>query len=166
MADASLTAARLREVVHYDPETGKFTRKVRLAQRHQVGDDACHPMSNGYLRIAIDSERYLAHRLAWLYVHGEWPKHDIDHINGDRTDNRIANLRVGTHAQNMQNRRRPQAGSRSGLIGASWDTHAGKWRAGVQLNGERIHIGMFDSAEEAHRAYLLEKRRLHVFCTI
>ena len=97
MADANITARRLREVVSYNPGTGEFTRLVRLAQRHQVGDRADFPINfgpmQGYRRLGLDSRRFLAHRLAWLYVHGEWPSMHIDHINGDKGDNRIANLR-------------------------------------------------------------------------
>lgn len=166
MADAILSADRLRAVVHYDPETGRFTRTVRLAQRHQVGDDACHRMSNGYLRIAIDSKRYLAHRAAWLYVYGEWPN-VIDHINGDRTDNRIANLRSGTQAQNAQNRRSAQADNRSsGLLGVTWHSQNRKWCAHVTLNGKKKHVGLFDDPKVAHEAYLKAKRTLHEFCSI
>lgn len=166
MADVILTAERLREVVHYEPSTGKFIRKVRLAQRHQVGDDACHPMSNGYLRVGIDSERYLAHRLAWLYVYGEWPDGEIDHINGNRADNRIANLRVGTHAQNMQNRRNAQAGSSHGVMGVYFHKQNRKWVAAVTVMKKTHYAGFYDTPEEAHQAYLRAKRRLHEFCAI
>lgn len=166
MAEGILTAERLREVVHYDPDTGRFTRKVRLAQRHQVGDDACHPMSNGYLRIGIDSQRYLAHRLAWLYVHGEWPRRLLDHINGDRADNRISNLRECTHSQNQENRRKAQANNQSGYMGVYFQRQNKNWVARIVINGKRKHLGCYQSAEKAHQAYLSAKRKMHEFCTI
>lgn len=166
MAAAILEAARLRECIHYDPETGAFTRKVRLAHRHQVGDDATHPMSNGYMRVAIDSQRYLAHRIAWLYVHGEWPKNHIDHINGNRADNRLANLRDVSRSINQQNRRKPDSDNQSGLLGAHYHGQNRNWVARVRVNGRAKHIGSFPTPELAHEAYVEAKRRLHEGCTI
>lgn len=164
MADEILTAERLREVVDYNPETGVLTRKVRLAQRHRVGDraDMFWPHM-GYWRLSIDSRRYLAHRCAWLYVHGRWPEHNIDHINGNPADNRIANLRDVPQMVNVQNQRTSRAAS--GLIGAQRFAD-GVWRARIKVNGKYRHIGLYDTPEEAHRAYIAAKRKLHEGCTI
>ena len=166
MSSTKLTAERLRAVVHYDPETGKFTRLVRLAQRHKAGDDACHATANGYQRVGIDGERHLAHRLAWLYVHGTWPEHHIDHVNGDRSDNRLANLRDVPQSINLQNRRKPQADNKSGYLGVYWERGAKRWRSRVQLNGKAHEVGLFDDPAVAHAAYLTKKRALHQGCSL
>ena len=88
-SEKSLTAERLREVLDYDPDTGVFTRKVRTASSVKVGDVAGSLNGKGYIRIRVDGRLYFAHRLAWLYVHGEWPVDQVDHINGIKNDNRI-----------------------------------------------------------------------------
>ena len=99
-----LTAEKLRELLHYDPDTGIFTRKVRTANRVQVGDAAGCQNGHGYLLIMVQSRLYRAHRLAWLHTHGVWPEDQLDHVNRIRTDNRIDNLRAVTNKQNGQNR--------------------------------------------------------------
>lgn len=170
MAESILTAERVRELLNYDPDTGIFTRKVRTAQRHQVGDRAdfiyCGGASPGYHRVCIDSERYQAHRVAWLYHYGEWPEKFIDHINGDRADNRIENLRQASAQMNLENLRSPQKNSSSGLLGVHWSKQDGKWRAEIGSNRKKIHLGTFACPEMAHAAYLEAKRILHKGCTI
>lgn len=170
MATTDLSAARAREVLDYDPLTGVFTRKVRLAQRHQVGDRADFIVSSGqlkgYRRVSVDGKRYLAHRVAWLFVHGDWPAKLIDHINGQKSDNRIDNLRQADHKLNNENQRGPRADGSSGYLGVHWSTQASKWRARLVTNGRSIHVGLFDSAEDAHAAYLAEKRKIHEGCTL
>lgn len=165
MADNSLSAARVREVLDYDPLTGVFIRKVRLAQCHQVGDRADFQVAaghlKGYRRIGFDNQRYLAHRVAWLYVHGDWPKDDIDHINGQKGDNRISNLRDVTFAVNMQNRRKPHKDNKSGFLGVSAHV-SGTFVA--KVGGK--YIGSHATPEEAHEAYLQAKRLMHEGCTI
>ncbi len=98
-----LTAEYLRSILHYDQETGIFTWKVRTARRVKAGDVAGCSDGDGYRLIKVQSRLYKAHRLAWLYIHGSWPKDQIDHINRIRTDNRIANLREVSNKQNLQN---------------------------------------------------------------
>lgn len=170
MATAILSAARLREVIHYEPDTGVFTRRVRLAQRHHVGDRADTVVSGGklqgYRRVSLFSQRYLAHRLAWLYVHGDWPVLDIDHINGVKGDNRIANLRLADDQLNSENTRRARASSRHGVLGVHWHKQSSRWRARIQVNGRSVHLGMFDTQEQAHQAYIDAKREVHKGCTI
>jgi len=169
MADAILTAERLREVVEYDPATGIFTRRIRLAQRHQVGDRADFVSTGtqlkGYRRLAIDSKRYLAHRCAWLYMYGEWPERDVDHINGDRGDNRLANLRDVARRTNLENLRKPRSDNHTGYLGVIAHP-GGRFRARIQHNGKGIHIGMYATPDEAHAAYVEAKRRMHEGCTI
>lgn len=168
MADANLTAARLREVLHYDPETGVFTRKVRTAQRHQVGDRADFIITGGgqkgYYRVTVDSVRYMAHRLAWFYVHGVWPTNDIDHKDGDRGNNRIINLRDVPNRVNRQNIRKAMTRNRSGLLGAYF--HQNRWYARLQLNRKIVYLAPFDTPEEAHAAYVVAKRIHHEGCTL
>jgi len=121
MAKTDLTAARLRELLHYDPDTGVFTRLVKtcnsLPINHPVGSIDRH----GYYRTKIEYKTYSLHRLAWLYVYGSFPANHIDHINGRKTDNRICNLRNVTQAENIQNQREAQKGTRSGLLGTYWN---------------------------------------------
>lgn len=159
-----LTADRLRELLDYCPDTGVFTWRVRAAKCVKVGDVAGRFDAYGYWRIQIDGRKHLAHRLAWLYTTGEFPPDQIDHINGDRSDNRIANLRAATDAENKHNRRKPNSNTTSGYLGVS--PRYGKFRAQIWLDGKGKHIGSFGSPEEAHAAYLKAKRELHPFGTI
>lgn len=166
----TISAERLRSVVSYDPQTGEFVRTVRLANRHQVGDRAdfavtAGPMT-GYRRLSLDSKRFLAHRCAWLFVHGAWPEGEVDHINGDKSDNRIANLRIAVDGVNQENQRRPRKDNRSGFLGVQFHKQNGNWVARIQHQRRTIHIGCFDSPELAHQAYVEAKRKLHAGCTI
>jgi hypothetical protein len=121
---------------------------------------------NGYIEIGVSDARCTAHRLAWLYVTGAWPTFHIDHINGDKADNRIANLRDVDRNMNLQNIKRAPAHSKSGLLGASFHSSTGRWASRVYAAGRQRSLGLFDSPEEAHAAYLAAKRRLHEGCTI
>ena len=159
-----LTVERLREVLDYCPDTGVFTWKIRTNSRVKVGDVAGCLDKDGYLRIQIDSRLHFTHRLAWFYVTGEWPPDQIDHINGIRDDNRIANLRAATRSENGQNRRKPQANNTTGYLGVT--RHRGKFLAKIRLDGKRKHLGLFNTPEEAHAAYLKVKREIHPFGTI
>jgi hypothetical protein len=117
--------------------------------------------------ISIDGKYQLAHRLAWMMVTGSEPNDDIDHVNGIRSDNRFANLRTATRGENMQNERAARSSNKSsGLLGVSWSKAAGKWAAGIKLNGKKRHLGLFTDQQAAHEAYLVAKRDLHPFCTI
>lgn len=161
--DAShITADWIKNVLDYDPKTGFFIWKVRFGKRGVPGRKAGTVDFGGYVVITINGKRHKAHRLAWLYMHGYWPAVAVDHINGDRTDNRIANLREADWAENQQNRG-VQKNNKSGFFGVSWDAHAGKWRAGIRFNGRSRNLGGYDSPEEAHAAYLRAKAELHTF---
>lgn len=151
---------RVRELLNYQPDTGIFTWLVKRRGAANKGDIAGCVARNGYLRIGIDGQLYFAHRMAWLYVHGELPKM-IDHVNGVKTDNRISNLRAASQALNAQNRRRPQGSNP--YIGISFHSSAKKWIANICTNGIRKTIGRFDSPEDARDAYLAEKRKTHTF---
>ena len=151
---------RLREVLDYNPDTGVFAWKVSLRNRVKPGD-AAGSYNQGYRRIEIDGICYTAHRLAWFYMHGVWPK-VIDHVNGNRDDNRIDNLRSTTFLGNSQNRRADRGGT-SALVGVSWDTACQKWRATIGVRGKSKHLGYFDTEQEAHSAYLKAKARHHTY---
>lgn len=170
MVNEMLTADQLREVIHYAPDTGTFTRKVRLAQRHHAGDRADTEISNGqmrgYRRVSLFSQRYLAHRLAWFYIHGVWPEKYIDHINGVKGDNRISNLREADARVNMENIRKAKTSNKSGLLGVHLHKQSGRWRARIEVHGKFLHLGLFNTPEVAHQEYLKAKRSLHEGCTI
>lgn len=160
---SDLTAERLRELLRYDSETGEFHWRGGEGRPRKKTKAGCKD-KDGYIRIKVDQRLYAAHRLAWLYVHGEWPKHTIDHKNCVRSDNRIENLRDITREANMQNvKSAPRSNKSSGLLGASWHKAAGDWRANIAVNGKKRHLGRFDTAEEAHAAYLKAKAELHPY---
>lgn len=156
----------LRERLLYDPSTGLFTWRVTAGSRRALGDAAGTVDSRGYLVIRVGGKQRSAHRLAWLYVHGVWPDFHIDHIDGNKLNNRIANLRDVSVSVNLQNQKRPRSNSSSGLLGVSLCRQTGKWLAGIGINGRRKALGRFDSPEQAHAVYLEAKRRLHAGCTI
>lgn len=167
MATADLTAQRLRELLHYDPETGVFTWKVDRTTRVRAGMEAGSLYKLGrtqYRYIMIDFKQHRAHRLAWLYVHGVWPAAFLDHVNGDGADNRMVNLRQATCAENSQaanKRMLPQ--NTSGYRGVSYHAERGRWMASIAFNRKRKWLGSFATAEEANEAYLKAKRELHAF---
>ena len=143
-----LTAEYLRSILHYNPDTGIFTRKVGSANQVKVGDVAGSQHGGGYLRIQVQSRDYLAHRLAWLYVHNSWPKDQIDHVNRNRSDNRLVNLRDVTNKQNLQNAGK-YSHNTSGHPGVSWHKQRSKWQAKITHNQKQIHLGYFENLEEA-----------------
>jgi len=142
-----ITQERLKELLHYDPDTGVFRWKVNRGGV-KAGDVAGSIDGHGYLRIRMDGKIYSAHRLAWLYVYGEFPPNLIDHINGVITDNRISNLRPASRKQNGENLSlRPK--NISGYRGVYWHKRLRKWRATVRHSYREYYLGYFDTAEEA-----------------
>jgi hypothetical protein len=160
MAKHDLTAARLRELVRYDPETGHFTR-IRQTRHKPAGTRITYIMPNGYERIMVGSHKYPAHRLAWLYMAGEWPTMEIDHINGRPGDNRWCNLRHISRSMNQQNQRKAQRSSKSGLLGVCTRRNGASFYAMVEVNGVSHRSATFKKKEEAHAAYIELKRKLH-----
>jgi hypothetical protein len=150
---------RVRELLNYCTETGVFTWRMKRRGRARVGTVAGTKHPKGYIRISIDHVDHLAHRLAWIFVHG--PIDDsmvIDHINGNRSDNRIENLRVVTGMQNANNQQTRLAGARKAMLGASFHKPSGKWISRVKINGKDKYLGLFDTPEQANQAYLAAKR--------
>lgn len=148
---SELTAKRLREVLDYDPNSGLF-RWIQPPRVHpRINGYVAGGCSTGYVLIKIDGKKYKAHRLAWLYVHDEWPPGDIEHINGSPLDNRIANLRVATNPQNQANRARDRG---KDLPKGVRHIASGKFAARIRINGESKYLGTFLTPEEAESAYL------------
>jgi hypothetical protein len=157
-----LTQDRLKELLSYDPETGIFINVVQRARSIKIGSAAGWD-DNEYIRIEIDNKTYRAHRLAWLYIYGNFPKKGIDHINGNKADNRLINLREASDLQNGQNQHNPTKRNTSGYLGVSWSKRENKFVAQIRVNGKGRQIGFFNTAEEAHEAYLKAKKQDHPF---
>lgn len=147
-ARVDLTAKMVREMLSYDPSTGRFEWRIQKQGKGRKGEAAAKSGKNPYGRVMINYKPYLAHRLAWLYVYGEWPKFYIDHINGDPSDNRIVNLRQATPRQNVHNKRKGKAVGFKGVY-----QEKNRYRARINVRGKLLHLGCFGSSEEAHRAY-------------
>lgn len=152
-----LTLARLKELLNYDPETGEFRWKVSK-RGIKAGALAGYMGPKGYRVIMINKRNYAAHRLAWLLSHGKWPRREIDHANVIKSDNRLANLREATHAQNSRNSL-VRKNNRSGFKGVDFSRN--QWRASIMIDGTARHLGRFPTAEEAHLAYREAARRWH-----
>lgn len=153
-----VSAARLRELLHYDPLTGIFTWLVSTNGRVKVGDVA-GTRDQGYVIISVDRRLYRAHRLAWLYVYGQWPKFEIDHDNQVKDDNRIANLLDVPHQRNMHNIAQPTKVNRLGARGV--EPYGEKYRAFIGSRKNRKFLGTFDcldGAQSAYQAAWLERR--------
>ena len=158
-----LTQSQLKEYLSYDVNTGVFSC-IKASGYRKVGDRVGNP--NGkYIQIGICGERHRAHRLAWLYIYGCFPK-EIDHINGDGRDNRICNLREVTHQENSQNHVKPPRHNSSGYLGVSFFKGTNRYSAYIQADGKKKHLGYFDNSQQAHNAYLQAKRALHPTCSI
>ena len=155
-----LTQERLKELLHYDPGTGVFTWRLNIKGGARKGGVAGSLMSVGYQSIGVDGRRYYSHRLAWLYIHGEWPHPLIDHKNHNRTDNRLSNLRLTNWQGNSQNMS-SMSGNKSGLRGVSFDVSRGKWLAKIHVAGKTINLGRFSDKHTAQEAYLAAKRIFH-----
>lgn len=160
-----LTYEYLIEALDYNQDTGIFKWKERPRKHFKTdgGWKCTNTMFSGkeagtiwthkkcknkYFQISISKKTYKSHRLAWLYVYGEWPKNEIDHINGNGLDNRIVNLRDSTKEENQKNKSIP-ANNSTGVIGVYWDKHKGKWTAFANGNGKMIYLGQFDCKLDA-----------------
>lgn len=156
-----LTQELLRSFLDYEPETGRFLWRVSRGKA-KPGKQAGRVHHEGYVTIMIGGREYGAHRLAWLHAYGKWPDQVIDHINGNRSDNRLENLRDVTCSANQQNRRAACSSNKtSGLIGVTKSKGRSKYRAEIQVNGRSIHLGVYDTKQDAHEAYLKAKKDLH-----
>jgi hypothetical protein len=159
MADFDISAERLRQLLHYDHETGIFTWKVSIKARTYPGKIAGCKDTYGYIKICIDQNQCRAHRLAWLYMTGEWPAHSIDHIDGDKSNNAWSNLRIAIHSDNISNQKLSAANT-IGYKGIHLHS-SGKWRAQISAKKKKIHLGYFATKQDAHAAYCRAAGVLH-----
>lgn len=158
-----ITQNRLRELAYYCPETGKFTH-LHSKGRKKAGMSAGSLRRDGYVYVMFDGFRGMAHQFALLYVTGEWPTQEIDHMDGNKANNAFANLRQVSRRANTENKRTAKRTSTTGLLGVV--RHRDKFVAKIVHAGKRTHLGVFETPEAAHEAYVQAKRRLHHGCTI
>lgn len=149
----------------YDAGTGVMTWRERslmdfakegaakMWNKRYAGKVAGRPNSTGHIQVRIDGRLYYTHRIAWLLTHGNWPTHQIDHINGVTDDNRIANIREVTATENAHNRRKPRSNT-SGVLGVRWRKRVSKWQAQIVVNKKYHYLGLFDTIDEAAAARL------------
>lgn len=148
-----ISATLARELLIYDPDTGEFRHRITYGGQ-KAGDLAGAKCSFGYWNLSLLGYRFKAHRVAWLYVHGSWPEGHIDHIDCDRSNNRIQNLRLANNSQNKANSS-GYKNNTSGFKGVSYYKPLAAWRAAYSVDGKKKHIGYFSSPEEAHAAYMI-----------
>jgi hypothetical protein len=154
------TQARLKELFIYDPDSGVFTRRISTGRhdRHKAGKVA--GTKGIYWHMHVDGKRFVGHRLAWMYVYGEPPKEDLDHINQNKLDNRIENLREATRRQNMQNVTLHKHNS-SGFKGVAWHSLRKKWRAYIFNGYKQTHLGLFETLDQAVQARKAAESQYH-----
>ena len=151
-----LTADRLRQVLRYEPRTGLFFWIEPAPKRVLGGVAGSSKGAGSYTQIGIDGSNYLAHRLAWLYVKGQWPSAELDHRNRIKSDNRWRNLREATHKQNAENQ--PTRASRSSVRGVYLQKD-GRYQAYISHHGRRIHLGRHNTLAAAKRARRAAERQ-------
>lgn len=167
----------LHTFLEYDADTGEFCWRERTPDKFPEGrhsaEHQCKVFNSkyagkiaggkhcqGYRAICVKFTQIMAHRIAWAMHYGEWPKEYVDHIDGDKTNNRISNLREASSAQNGRNSKVPSHNT-SGLKGASYFKRDGRWQSHIKVNGKQIRLGCFDTKEEAHAAYCEAARKYH-----
>jgi hypothetical protein len=154
-----ISQAQLKALLSYDPDTGIFRWKTCAYNKTHLIGTVAGTLLLGYVVIRIGGRGYKAHRLAWLYTHGEIPD-ELDHINCVRDDNRLVNLRPADRAPNSQNTRK-RANKTSQYKGVSLRRATGKWKVGIDVNGRRIYLGYYDTQETAHAVYCDAARKYH-----
>jgi hypothetical protein len=162
------TFEKIKTMLAFNPDSGTFVWKVGPSRSVNKGDMAGTVDHYGYVVIRVMGVRYKAHRLAWMICHGasSCDGLEIDHLNGQRSDNRITNLRAVTRAQNQQNQRSPHKDSRTGLLGIYKVAGRSMWRASISKGRTTVRLGYFGTPGAAHSAYVQAKHQLHPFSTI
>jgi len=149
---SGMSGTNLADLLGYDSETGIVYWKADRAPGIKAGDKAGTKTVYGYTRIGIAGKDHMAHRIAWFLAYGEYPNGFLDHINGDRSDNRLANLRIASKAENGWNAKKSKANT-SGFKGVYWHKKLEKWHAGICVKGKHISLGFYPSPYMAHNAY-------------
>lgn len=152
-----ITQEFLRDILHYDPSTGEWTWRSRADvgarwNTRNVGTRAGRNRDGWYCQIRINGVSFLGHRLAWLYMTGSPAQYEVDHIYGDPSNNKFSNLRAATNSQNQANRKLSST-NKSGFKGVFWRENRRKWVASIKVGGKSIHLGHFDTAQEARAVY-------------
>ncbi len=155
-----ITQKELKKFLSYDPLTGEFTWLIHNRISKHIGTIAGKPDNYGYIIISINNNRYKAHRLAWLYMTGKWPKDMIDHIDCNPSNNTFSNLREASNAENQSNSKLSKRNS-SGIKGVRWDKKRNKWSVSIAANKIRYYIGSFDSIQEAIEAVKIARQNKH-----
>jgi len=153
-----VTSLELEKLIDYDSVTGIFKR-IKTLGPCAAGSIVGTRASNGYLSVMVNGESYLLHRLAWLITTGDWPTGQIDHVDGNRTNNAFRNLRDATGSQNQYNRKR-QINNTSGFKGVSYHKKTGRYRATININKKQISLGYFKTADKAHQAYIAKAQEI------
>lgn len=159
-----LTQEYLKDILLYEPDTGFFRWKKARSSQSKVGGIAGWNDGQGYLRIRLEKKDYKVHRLAWFYMTGQWPKNQIDHKDGVRSNNAWNNLREATHKQNMENFP-VKINNKSGFLGVFLFKNSKKWGAQVTHNRKKFHLGSFLTAEEASDAVTKKRAELYTHYT-
>lgn len=154
----TITQARLKQVLHYDPQTGVFTWLVNISTRNRIGDIAGTLRSDGYIRLQIDGVRKYASHWAYLYMNGEYPRDEVDHEDRDRANNAWFNLRPSTKSQNSANR--PKRVRESGLL-RGVTRRNGRFVSQIRAHGVHRYLGVYTTEQEAHEAYSIEAIKAH-----
>ena len=157
----SLDAETMRHLLDYEPDTGIFYWRIQPSRSVKAGAVAGSVRSDDYIGIMVNGTRFMAHRLAWLHFHGVWPEHQIDHIDENKSNNRILNLRDVPQSMNQHNAIKPRKDGTFGYRGVSWHKNKKRWHAHITVSGRQKHLGLFNTPEAAHAAYLAAKLRLH-----
>lgn len=161
---SDLTQEELKQLLSYNPEDGQFTRLKTTASNAVKGSVAGHVDSRGYVKIRINGREHSAHRLAWLYVYGWFPAGQIDHVNRNKSDNRITNLREVTISENAQNIGLKRS-NKSGYTGVRWNIKRAKWVAHIKVDGQFRHLGCFNTLDAAADARRSAELAYHPFKT-
>jgi hypothetical protein len=162
-----MTPEEARAWFDYDNQTGVLTWARRPARCVHVGDVAGVVKSDGYRAVTWRGRSYMAHRIAWAIITGDWPIGQIDHRDGKRDNNSAENIRDVDQSTNMQNQRRAMASNASsGTLGVHFYRRTKRWRASIWVDGKNTYLGYFGSKDEASSAYLTAKRKLHAGCSI
>ena len=156
-----ITAERLKQIVNYDPNNGQFTWAQARKKCTKGAVAGYSDKRTGYKYVRLDWVIYAQHRLAWLYMYGRWPDGELDHINHDTGDNRIANLRECVDGVVNQHNKQAPKNNTSGYVGVDFHKASGKWRARIKAGETYHHLGLFDTAEEANEVRLAAKQKYH-----